>query len=99
MAAFAGGVSSCSIALVTEIPARPLCTFVPRLLGVRIMRSLGSIFGFSTLANSSLMSCVEGSSVGELALLLGVCIVGELAPGLFEFGIISRQRANRKMRR
>lgn len=89
MAAFAGGVSNCNMALVTEIPARPLCTFVPRLLGVRMMRSLGSIFGFSTLANNSPISCAEGSSVGELVGLLGVCIGGKLAPGLFVFGIFS----------
>lgn len=76
------------MALVTEIPASPLCTFVPRLLGVRMMRSLGSIFGFSTLANSSPMSCAEGSSVGELVRLLGVCIMGEPAPVSFVFGIL-----------
>lgn len=70
------------MALVTEIPAKPLCTLVPRLLGVRIMRSLGSYFGFSMLAKSSLISCAEGSSVGELVPLLGVCKVSKLAPGL-----------------
>ena len=75
------------MALVTEIPARPLCTFVPRLLGVRIMRSLGSALGFSMLANSSPMSCAEGSLLGKLVRLLGVCIMGALAPGLFVFDI------------
>ena len=77
------------MALVTEIPARLLCTLVPRLLGVRIIRSLGSIFGFSILAKSSLMSCAEGSLAGELVRLPGVCMMGELVPGLFEFGIFA----------
>lgn len=76
------------MALVTEIPARLLCTFVPRLLGVRMIRSLGSIFGFSMLFKSSFMSCAEGSLAGKLVPLLGVCIMGELAPGLFVFGIL-----------
>lgn len=84
-----GGGSNCSMALVTEIPARPLCTLVPRLLGVRMMRSFGSLFGFSTLAKSSLMSCVEGSPLGELVRLLGVCMAGEFTPGLFVSGIFS----------
>ena len=77
------------MALVTEIPARPLCTLVPRLLGVRITRSFDSLFGFSILAKSSPMSCAEGSPLGELVRLLGVCMVGELAPGLSVFGIFS----------
>lgn len=72
------------MALVTEIPARLLCTFVPRLLGVRIMRSLGWVFTLPTLANSSSLSCAEGSPVGELARLLGVSMMGELlGPGVF----------------
>ncbi len=70
------------MALVTEIPARPLCTLVPRLLGVRITRSLGPLFGFSTLANSSLMSCAEGSLLGGLVPLMGVCRAGESTPVL-----------------
>lgn len=77
------------MALVTEIPAKLLCTLVPRLLGVRIMRSLGPLFGFSMLVKSSLISCVEGSSVDEPVGLLGVCMVGKLAPGPFVFGIFS----------
>ena len=77
------------MALVTEIPARPLCTLVPRLLGVRIIRSLGSIFGFSILAKSSFMSCAEGSVVGELVRLLGVCTAGKLTNGLAEIDILS----------
>ena len=68
------------MALVTEIPAKLLCTFVPRLLGVRIMRSLGPFFGFSMLFRSSLMSCAEGSSFDKPVCLLGVCREGELAP-------------------
>ncbi len=88
MAASAGGGSSCSIAFVTEIPAKLLCTFVPRLLGVRMMRSLGWLFGFSMLAKSSVISCAEGSLVGKLVRLLGVCIMGELAPGVSGFGIL-----------
>ena len=76
------------MALVTEIPARPLCTLVPRLLGVRIMRALDSIFGFSILAKSSFMSCAEGSLVGELVRLLGVCIAGKLTIGLCEVDML-----------
>ena len=79
------------MALVTEIPARLLCTLVPRLLGVRMIRSLGSIFGFSMLAKSSFMSCVEGSLAGELVRLLGVRIMSELAPGLLVFDILPQQ--------
>lgn len=79
------------MALVTEIPARPLCTLVPvpRLLGVRLIRSLGLLFGFSTLAKSSPISCEEGSPVSELVRLLGVCMVDELASWLLDSGIFS----------
>ena len=54
-----------------------------------MIRALGSIFGFSTLAKSSLMSCAEGSLAGKLVRLLGVSIMGELAPGLFVFDILA----------
>ena len=84
------------MALVTEIPARPLCTLVPRLLGVRMTRSLGSVFGFSTLAKSSPMSCAEGSPFGELVRLLGVCMMDELGPGLSGLGIFSSWRRKRR---
>ena len=75
---------------MTEIPARLLCTFVPRLFGVRIMRSLGSLLGFLMLLKSSLMSCAEGPPVGELAGSWRFAVVGELAFGLSMFDISSR---------
>ena len=86
------------MALVTEIPARPLCTLVPRLLGVRITRSLGAPFGFSTLAKSSPMSCDEGSPLGELVRLLGVSMMGKLAPGMSGLGIFSWWRRETRIK-
>lgn len=62
---------------------------MPRLLGVRITRSLGALFGFPALANSSPMSCAEGSPLGEMVRLLGVCMMDELGPGLSGSGIFS----------
>lgn len=48
------------------------------------------------LASSSLMSCAEGSPVGELVRWLGVCMVGELAPGLLVFAIFQESFGDRE---